>query len=42
MDAEARFNEIAADLAARNGEWVVVPAGHSDEWPRLARDALSL
>jgi hypothetical protein len=23
-------------------EWVVVPAEHSDEWPRLARDALSL
>ncbi len=21
-------------------EWVVVPANHSDEWPRLARDAL--
>jgi hypothetical protein len=23
-------------------EWVVVPADHSDEWPRLAQDALSL
>ncbi|HEX6489961.1 MAG TPA: hypothetical protein VF002_01155 [Gaiellaceae bacterium] len=21
-------------------EWVVVPASHSDEWPRLAHDAL--
>ena len=21
-------------------EWVVVPASHSDEWPRLAREAL--
>lgn len=21
-------------------EWVVVPADHSDEWPRLTRDAL--
>src|SRR5204863_440971 len=23
-------------------EWVVVPASHSDEWPRLAEDALTL
>jgi hypothetical protein len=23
-------------------EWVVVPASHSDEWPGLAQDALSL
>jgi hypothetical protein len=22
-------------------EWVVVPASHSDEWPRLAPEALS-
>ena len=22
-------------------EWVVVPASHSDEWSRLAREALS-
>jgi hypothetical protein len=22
-------------------EWIVVPASHSDEWPRLAREALS-
>ncbi|HYY64319.1 MAG TPA: hypothetical protein VE688_06885 [Gaiellaceae bacterium] len=100
MDAEARFNEIADDLAAQNAdvelgkmfgmptikrggkatsgfwqnsmvfkltdeakreqalaldgterfdpmggrpmrEWVVVPASHSDEWPGLAREALS-
>jgi hypothetical protein len=99
MDAEARFNEIADDLAGQNAdvelgkmfgmptikrsgkatsgfwrdsmvfkltdearreeahalegaerfdpmggrpmrEWVVVPASHSDEWPRLAREAL--
>jgi hypothetical protein len=101
MDAEARFTEIADELAAQNGdvelgkmfgmptikragkatsgfwedsmvfkltdeekreqalalegaqrfdpmggrpmrEWIVVPASHSDEWPRLAQDALSL
>jgi hypothetical protein len=100
MDAEARFNGIADDLAAQNAEvelgkmfgmptitrggkatsgfwrdsmvfklkneakreealalegaerfdpmggrpmreWVVVPATHSDEWPGLAREALS-
>ena len=99
MDGEARFNENASDLAARNDdvelgrmfgmptikragkatsglwqdsmvfkltdevkreqalaleaaerfdpiggrpmrEWVVVPVTHSDEWPRLAEDAL--
>jgi len=97
VDAEARFNEIASDLAARNDdvelgkmfgmptikragkatsglwqdsmvfkltdevkreqalegaesfdpmggrpmrEWVVIPVTHSDEWPRLAKDAL--
>jgi len=101
VDAEALFNEIADDLAARNDdvelgkmfgmptikrggkatsglwknsmvfkltdegrreqalalegaerfdpmggrpmrEWVVVPASHSGEWPRLAQNALSL
>jgi hypothetical protein len=101
MDAEARFNEIADDLAAQNAdvdlgqmfgmptikrggkatsgfwqgsmvfkltdeakreqalalagaerfdpmggrpmrEWVVVPASHSDEWPRLACEALAV
>ena len=38
MDAEARFNEIADDLVAQNDG---VELGKA-EWPRLARDALSL
>jgi hypothetical protein len=38
MDPQARYEEIADDLAARN-EWVVVPAAHADRWPDLAEQA---
>ena len=38
MEAEARFNEIADDLAAQNDDVELRKA----EWPSLAQDALSL
>jgi hypothetical protein len=36
MEAEARFSD---PMGGR--PWVVVPASHSDEWPRLAQGASS-
>jgi hypothetical protein len=46
---ESREQALALDGAERFDpmggrpmrEWVVVPAAHSDEWPRFAQDALS-
>jgi hypothetical protein len=48
-DAAARERALAldgSDLFDPMGgrpmkEWVVVPAAHADEWPRLAEDALA-
>jgi hypothetical protein len=37
LDGAERFDPMGGRPMR---EWVVVPANHADEWPRLARDAL--
>ena len=39
LDGAERFDPMGGRPMR---EWVVVPASHSDEWPRLAEDALTL
>jgi hypothetical protein len=39
LDGAERFDPMGGRPMR---EWVVVPASHSDKWPGLARDALSL
>jgi hypothetical protein len=38
LDGAERFDPMGGRPMR---EWVVVPGSHSDEWPRLAREALS-